>query len=252
MLHPYRESLSSQLYPGSQHSSPCLKPAVERVEELLSLPEAKRSKVTWRTDQGFGGDSNINWLLERGYGVLMKGRSNRRAANLAQKVQRWHPLPGDRYAGRVLTPTSITHSVDTIVMRYSTAKAIKHFYLFSTLKMPIDKTVLCYDERGGSETGFRSDKSGGLQLQKRRKHKRDAQEVWILLTDMAHNYLAWLAHTVMRDSPLASFGFLRTTRDLFRIPGKVEIQDGKLRSVKLLESSPYSDDMLGCLQRFWQ
>lgn len=252
MIHPYRESLSSRLYPGYQHSDPCLIPAVERVEELLKLPVTKRPKVTWRADQGFGAQKNINWLLDREYGLLIKGRSNRRAANLAKKVQRWQVASGDRMVGYAPTPPKIVRAVDTIVIRYPAGQELKHCYLYSTLKMSAVETAHLYDQRGGPETGFRSDKSGGLHLHKRRKHRRDAQEVWILLTDMAHNYLAWLAQNIMKDSPFASFGFLRTTRDLLRIPGHIDIRSGRLHSVKLLESSPYSADMLDCLQRFWQ
>ena len=82
MIHLYRESVLSQLYPGNQHSSHCLVPAVLAFEDRLALPAKYRAKVLWRIDQGFGGDENINWLLERGYGVLAKGCSNRRSANL--------------------------------------------------------------------------------------------------------------------------------------------------------------------------
>lgn len=86
MIQPYHESLLSQLYPGSQHSSPCLQPAVLMFEELLNLPKAQRNKVVWRVDGGFGADKHMNWLLERDYQVVAKGCSTRRAANLAGQV----------------------------------------------------------------------------------------------------------------------------------------------------------------------
>ena len=252
MLHPYRESVSSQLYPGFQQSGSSLLPAVRRFEEVLPLPENRRGKITWRTDQGFGGDENVKWLLKRGYGLLVKGRSNRRAARLAAQVKRWQPVGHDKFAGRVPTSRKFAAPLDTIAIRYATAKGVKHTYLFSTLKLSAVETARCYDQRGGAEIEFRSDKSGGLNIHKRRKHKRDAQEVWILLTDIAHNYLAWLSHTIFCGSPLNAFGFLRITRDLFQIPGRIEMHDGQLRSVKLLKSSPYSDDLIQCLQQFWK
>ena len=74
----------------------------------------------------------------------------------------------------------------------------------------------------------------------------------MLLTDIAHNCLAWLARYLLADSPLASFGFLRIIRDLFRIPGTIEMAHGQLLSVKLLKSAPYAADLLDCLRRFWQ
>lgn len=76
--------------------------------------------------------------------------------------------------------------------------------------------------------------------------------MWVLLTDMAHNYLAWLTHHILADSPFATWGPLRIGRDLLRIPGRVEMVNGQLLSVKLMESSPYSADLLACLARFWQ
>jgi hypothetical protein len=252
MIHPYRESVLSQLYPGYQHSSNCLVPAVLTFEQVLNLPAQHRSKCIWRIDQGFGGDANINWLLKRDYQVLGKGCSNRRAAKLAQVVQRWRPVAADKFVGRPPTPEEFARPVETFVIRYHVPKGWKHAYLFSTLNQSGVVTVRFYDQRGGAETGFRSDKSGGLHLHKRRKHKRDAQEVWVLLTDMNHNYLSWFAHNILAESPFADYGFLRISRDLFRIPGYVEMENGQLLSVKLLRSSPYAADLLDCLRRFWE
>ena len=252
MLHPYRETVLSQLHPGYQHSANCLEPAVLTSEAELALPPHHRRKVIWRLDQGFGGDDNLNWLLERGYGVLAKGCSNRRAALLAQQVQRWHAVRDDKFVGHVPTPEGLNQALDTFVIRYAVPTGWKHAYLLSTLHQAGRATVLLYDQRGGAETEFRSDKSGGLQVDKRRKHKRDAQEAWLLLTDIAHNCLSWLTRGLLAGSPFASFGFLRIGRDLLRIPGTVELEHGRLLSVKLLKSSPYAADLVDCLRRFWQ
>jgi len=251
MLHPYRESLLSQLYPGYQHSSNCLVPAILTFEHLLPLPDRYRAKVTWRLDGGFGGDTNVDWVLARGYRLVTKGCSNRRSASLLQHVKRWQAVGPTKFVGRVPTPETFCRPIDMFSVRYQTPTGWKHTYLFSALNLTSRATVHFYDQRGGAETEFRSDKSGGLHLHKRRKHKRDAQEVWLLLTDIAHNYLSWFARTSLRDSPLANWGFLRITRDLFRIPGVIEMEHGQLLSVKLLRSSPYAEDLLVCLQRLW-
>jgi len=251
MIHPYRESISSQLYPGNQQSGPCLIPAVENWEKQLSLPKKHRHKIIWRADQGFGTDANINWLLKRGYGLLIKGKSNRRAATLGHKVKRWHPVRGDKFVGRIPTPSTFYCPVDTIAVCYPTPQGLKYTYLISTLKWSARETALHYDMRGGSETQFRSDKNGGLQLHKRRKHQRDAQEIWIILTDMAHNYLSWLTYTLFDKTPFEDFGFLRLSRELFHLPGIVEFENGHLVSVKLMKSSPYANDLLQCFRRFW-
>lgn len=252
MIHPYRESLLSQLYPGYQHSSNCLVPAVRGFEERLPLAPARRRRIVWRLDQGFGGDANLNWLLERGYGVLAKGCSNRRSAKLARQVRRWRAVRSDKQVGRVSTPAGFARPLDTFSIRYATPRGWKHSYLLSTLRRSGTATARMYDQRGGAETEFRSDKSGGLQLHKRRKHKRDAQEAWILLTDMAHNCLARMARTAFVNSRFEAFGFQRICRDLLRIPGRVEIENGRLLSVALLSSSPFARDLLPCLRRFWE
>ena len=124
--------------------------------------------------------------------------------------------------------------------------------MFSTLQRSGVATSHFYNQRGGAETEFRTDKSGGLQLHHRRKQQRDAQEAWVLLTDMAHNYLAWFTRHILHDSPFATYGALRISRDLLRIPGYVEVENGQLLSVKLLKSSPYAADLLDCLRRFWE
>jgi hypothetical protein len=252
MIHPYHESLLSQVHPGFQHSSNCLIPAVSAFEAMLPLPPERRAKVIWRMDRGFGGDDNVNWLLNRNYGILVKGCSNRRAHTLAQTVQRWRTVRADKFVAPVATPPGFVRPLHTLSLRFETRKGWKYAYLLSTLNHSASATVRLYDQRGGAETEFRSDKSGGLHLHKRRKHKRDSQEAWILLTDIAHNCLSGLAHTIFADSPFQHFGFLRMTRDLFAIPGRIEMDNGRLLSVKLLKSSPFADDLLACLQRFWQ
>lgn len=251
MIYPYRESLLSQLYPGYQHSSHCLQRAVMSLEILLDLPEKRRNKVVWRIDGGFGADKHIDWLMERNYQLLAKGASARRAGKLGTQVQRWIPVRADKAVGHVPTPENFCQPVQTFALRRQTAKGPKHAYLYSTLNLGGRQTVHLYDQRGGAETEFRADKSGGLFLHKRRKHKRDAQESWVLLTDMAHNYLAWFSHHILSDSPFAGWGPLRIGRDLLRIPGYVEHQQGQLLSVKLLKSSPFAADLLSCLARFW-
>jgi len=219
---------------------------------MLSLPPERHPKIIWRTDSGFGGDANVNWLLASDYGLLMKGGSNRRASALSQMVKRWRTVRDDKFVGSVPTPNGFVKPLHTFSVRYATSKGWKHAYLFSTLRLSGVATVRLYDQRGGAEIEFRSDKSGGLYLHKRRKRKRDAQEAWILLTDMAHNCLSGVARTIFCDSSFEQFGFLRTSRDLLSIPGCVEIKNGQLLSVKLLKSSPYASDLLACLRRFWE
>jgi hypothetical protein len=133
MLYPYRESLISQLYPGWQHSSNCLQPAVEAFEQRLNLPPERRHKIVWRLDGGFGGDQNVEYLLGRGYHVLAKGASNRRAAKLAAQVKRWRALRADKVVGQVPTPEPFSRPVQTFVTRTQVGQRTRLAYLCSTL-----------------------------------------------------------------------------------------------------------------------
>jgi len=252
MLYPFRESLLSQLYPGFTHSSHALKPAIETLEGRLELPPQRRHKVIWRLDAGYGSDANVIYLQQRGYRFLVKGRSNRRAAILSQQVKYWRQVDSSRFVGRVPTPSSLPDDIRTFVIRTHGPKRVRLTYLLTTVKLTGLATVRLYDQRGGAETEFRADKSGGGWLQKRRKHRRNAQEAWVHLTDMAHNFLAWFAYTKLRHTSLAGLGPLRITRDLFRVPGLVEFRDGQLFSVKLLKSAPHADPLLAALRCFWE
>jgi hypothetical protein len=153
--------------------------------------------------------------------------------------------------GSVETPQTFTRPVRTFVVRTQGKKRIRLSYLYTTLSGSGRHIVRLYDQRGAVETEFRADKSGGCFLHKRRKHKRHAQEAWIYLTDMAHNYLSWFRRHILADSPFADYGPLRICRDLMRVPGTIEIDQGQLLSVKLLSSWPNAQHLLDCLARFW-
>ena len=248
MLYPYRETLLSKLYPGSTHSSHTLERALDTFGHRLALSEPKRHKITWRLDGGFGGDKRVEQVLKRGYEILVKEASNRRAGKLATEVKRWRQTRWDQWIGPVETPESFSRPLRTFVVKTKGKKRMRLAYLYTTLPGSGVQIAKLYDQRGGAETEFRADKSGGCFLHKRRKHKRDAQEAWIYLTDMAHNYLSWFRE---HDSPFADYGPLRICRDLMHVPGVVEMDGERLLSVKLLRSWPKSEELLDCLARFW-
>src|SRR5262249_12607586 len=72
-------------------------------ENTLELDAAKRERTLVRIDAGAGNVSDINWLLFRGYHVLAKDYSTKRATHLAAQVTDWTPDPHDaaRQMGRV-------------------------------------------------------------------------------------------------------------------------------------------------------
>jgi len=251
MIYPYRETLLSQLYPGNQHSTHCLQAAVEGFEEILNLPKKKRLSIVWRLDGGFGADKHINWLVDRNYQVIAKGASSSRSPNLGRQVKRWLQVGHSKWVARVKSPAIVKPQVQTFPLRYLTKERYKYRYLYSTLGLYSRKTLQFYDYRGGAETEFRADKTGGLLLHTRRKQKWEAQVAWILLTDIVHNYLSWFSHHILADSPFASWGPLRITRDLFRIPGHITLSQDGLLFVSLSKSHPFAADLLPCLARFW-
>jgi hypothetical protein len=240
----YRETVWSEVFSGQRHTSNCLHPAVLGAENALELDAKQRQRTIWRIDGGGGSDDHIRWLLSRGYQVMVKGASNRRAEALSRQVTRWDAYR-DVWLGQVDTPVDFGRPVQVIVKRRLTKDGFCHSYYVSTLKMPSKGTLMAkYDDRGGAEVEqFRNDKNG-LHLAARRKRRFPAQKALILLTDLAHNLLADFYHTVLTGTQFEGFGPKRTVRDLLAIPGKLTFEGAQLKRIDLLESHPHAKNML--------
>lgn len=89
-------------------------------------------------------------------------------------------------------------------------------------------------------------------LRRRRKRRLAAQEMLVLLKDLAHNWLAWLYAWAMKDGPFASFGPKRIIRDLLTIPAEAVIVNDELVELRLKASHLYAATMADALQRLWQ
>ena len=113
--------------------------------------------------------------------------------------------------------------------------------------------VICqkYNLRGGAEIDIRDDKQG-LLLTHRRKRAWCAQEILVLLNDLAHNFMAAFRRTALVNTPLTNFGPYRLIQDVFTIPGEVVIRDERLIELHLLESHPYAEIMAQSLPRLWR
>lgn len=246
----YRETLWSDLYPGSQHTVRCLRPAVRAAENALELTPAQRKRTVWRLDGGAGSDDQIRWLLKRDYHLVAKGLSNRRAGALAHQVQRW-----DAYAncwlGEVPAPVDFGCPVRVFVKKRRKKELWLHSYYVVTLSLPSKGHFLaCYDARGGAEVEqFRNDKSG-LGLAARRKHDFWAQTGLILLTDLAHNLLADFYHQALVGTRFQSYGPKRIVRDLLATPGNLVFEAGQLKRIELLTQKQFSRELLICLVRY--
>lgn len=100
--------------------------------------------------------------------------------------------------------------------------------------------VYGYDLRaGGVETSFKEAKQG-LGVHKRNKKSFEAQEMLVLLNQLAQNLIVWARNSLALIMPkLKDFGMLRMVRDLFHILGQLKFDaHGNLVEVTLNESHP--------------
>jgi hypothetical protein len=118
---------------------------------------------------------------------------------------------------------------------------------YSLQRFVTDEEVLlavlyAYDYRGGgAETQFKADKQG-LFLAKRTKRAFVAQEMLILLAQLAHNVLIWTRNGLPETPPaLRRLGILRLVRDVFAIPGRVQRDArGRVCTILLNQHCPYA------------
>lgn len=219
-------------------------------ETALELTAAQRRRTVWRIDGGAGTDEQVRWLLGRGYHVVAKGMSNRRAEALARKVRRWDAYR-DVWLGEVDPPTDYGRPVRVFVKRRLKDGQFRHSYYISTLTLPSKRHyIACYNNRGGAEVEqFRGDKSG-LSLAARRKRSFLGQKGYILLTDLAHNLLAEFCHQALVGTRFESYGLKRVVRDLLAIPGRLIFEQGELVRVELLSLNQNAEDLAICLEKY--
>ncbi len=94
----YQEVVVEHLLPGTDQLPKALRPLVEATEQVLELDAERRARTLIRVDAGGGSVSDLNWLLGRGYQVLAKEYSGKRAHKLAATVAEWVDDP--RVPGR--------------------------------------------------------------------------------------------------------------------------------------------------------
>jgi hypothetical protein len=248
----YHETLLSMIYPGAQNGSTTFKTSVRAVQNLLQLTREQRRQTVWRTDGGLGTDDNINWALTHDYQVLMKGYNGKRALAFARQVtdSDWYPLRADRWVAVVPKAPRYARRTQTLSLRWLTeAKQLQYATLVHSLLDQDWHTIpALYDGRGAMETEIKADKSG-LLIPKRRKKRSMAQEALILLSDWAHNILAWSRNWMFTDSRFATFGPYALVNDVLCVPGDIILKGGQLQMVALRESHPYAAEMASCLAK---
>lgn len=250
----YHETLLSLLYPGNQTSETSLCETVRQVEQLLQIHDrCQRRHILIRLDAGYGSDQNLNWLLHRGYQILSKGKSSKRATMVANQIKQWQQL--DHYKWIAPVPVDLCHRyyrrTETVALRWyhEKSKQFKHALLICSL---LDHNLIdisnLYDDRASIETEIKADKAG-LLLPRRRKKQFHAQEALVLLTDLAHNIFAWSRSFWAVEPKIGDIGIYGIVNKIIPIPGKVMIKDNELVKVRLKATHPLSKPVLACLSR---
>lgn len=257
----YDEIVTEALYPGRRQLGQSVQSLVEAAEQVLDLDAARRQRTVIRLDSGGGSDADVNWLLARGYRLLVKMKAGNRAAKLAQTVTTWQPDPKDtgRDVGWVPVPQAYGQPTRQVAVRVRKADGS---YGYSVLVCrapdaalaqlagrpwraaadPIWAVVYAYDRRGGAaETQFKGDKQG-LGLTKRHKQRFSAQEILMELAQLAHNLLIWTRNRLAPSAPrLRRLGILRLVRDVCTVPGRLTFDgDGQLCRVVLNRDHPWA------------
>ena len=230
----------------------CLQSAVLGVESSFDLGSVERKRILYRLDGGAGTDENLRQLLARDYQVLAKGFSGKRAKALATQVQRWDPYDHQCWLGRVMPTFDLGQPVDVLVKKRWHKERWQHSYYVTTLSFPSKNAFMDkYNLRGGAEIEqFRADKSG-LHLSARRKQRFAAQKALVLLTDLTHNLLSDFRYRGLANSPFAQWGQKRIVRDLLAVPGRLYFEAGQLKRIELLETHPYADVLIICLEKYY-
>ena len=253
----YGEIVEERLYPGKIQLERSLQELVTVTEETMGLTEARRQRAIVRVDGGGGRDADINWLLKRDYRLMGKVKNWQRSVKLARSVTTWYPDPKapGREAGWVEEPHPYDSPTRQVAVRRRKKDgkwgyrvlvfSLSNDTLFWLARQPLRKeptvtqllfaALYAYDLRGGgAETTIRGSKEG-LGLTKRNKRRFSAQEMLVLLAQLAYNLTTWTRNLLARHSqPLRKYGILRMVRDVFHISGKVKLDaQGRILEITL-------------------
>jgi hypothetical protein len=236
----YDEIVAEQVYPGNVQLESRLADLLRAAEAALPLSPEQRQRTVVRLDGGGGTDKQINGLLCGGYRVLAKVKNWQRSCKLARSVNEWRPDPKtpSREAGWVSQPHAYERSTRQLVIR---SHAPNGKWRYRVLVFDLEDADLnrlagtqdlagewaamqAYDLRGGGVETSNKNSKQGLGLTRRNKRRWAAQEMLVLLAELAYNLLAWFRAFLARQVPgLRRVGMLRLVRDVLGISGKLYI-----------------------------
>ena len=104
---------------------------------------------------------------------------------------------------------------------------------------------------GAAETTIKGSKQG-LGLTKRNKKRFAAQEMLVLLGQLAFNLISWARDGLAAQSQsLTRWGMLRMVRDAFHIAGRIEFdRHGRIRQVTLNQDHALSEIFIKAFSSF--
>ena len=277
----YDEIVVQRLYEGKRQLSQAFCSLIEATEVVLGLDQApeRRRYTLLRCDAGAGTEHEINWALERGYALVTKIKHHGRTQKLLRTVTEWYsdPKAPTRCVGWVQSPQTFARptlqvavrSVQTIAGTERRSERILVVALTpqevlamtgGTVRHTLDSRQVAlavaylYDQRGGgAETQNRNDKQG-LGLTKRNKKSFIAQQVLVLLAELAHNLLIWTRSWWCQVATRwRTWGLLRIVRDIFHIPGRITLnaQDVPVQ-ITLSHMHPLSGPLIQPLLHLFQ
>jgi hypothetical protein len=270
----YAEMLVEQLAPGTQQLGALLHDLIQQTEALLDLDANRRHRTLIRMDSGGGDEADVNWLLSRDYLILTKMAGCQRANKLARQIPdsawlndprqphrqlAWLPkgIPYDRPTQQVVERRTSAHdqSVHYSVLLTNAPPTLLAQLAPDDLPLSGDPRLLqlayAYDQRSGAlETFNRADKQA-FGLHHPYTHAFHAQEVLLLLAQLAHNLLMWITR---RLSPHLShpLGLQRLLRDGLSISGRLYFDHHAQLAILVLNAlHPLALPFLRAFQSEW-
>ena len=264
----YEEVIVDRLYSGKIQLEKSFQQLVEMAEDVLELGPAQRKRTILRFDAGGGTDKHINWALGRGYELLTKAKNWQRVRKLTESIEQWYddPKVADRQFAWVPKPHGYVRTTRQLAVRRKDKKgdwrvrvlvtSLDNKTLLWLSRLPFRKEprpidVMCaltyaYDLRGGGVETSIKDSKQGLGLTKRNKRNFHAQEMLVLLAQLASNLITWTRNEMARHvSSWQTFGSLRMVRDLFHIPGAVLVgTQGRILKITLNRDHVYAAKFL--------
>ncbi len=250
----YQETIWETVVPAREvESLPLLQEAIAHLERVLDLQgedaaaTAKRARVEIRLDSGWGTDTILPWLLGRGYQVTGKFRSPARVRALLKDIADWHPTSSPaRTVAVVPHPVAFDRPLRQYAVRTPSRQTTSGYYdavvFTSRTDLSMTEVVDHYDGRAGMEADLKGDKRG-LGLGVIRKRRLAAQQVVVLLMQLAHNVLVWARTWLAAGAPrLRRCGIVRLIQEVWAIPGRVKLGADDVQRVRLRRAHPHARD----------